>query len=1226
VLSSLQIAEVIMKSKIVAAVVILLLLGFSKSSFGQREWGGFRMGDFQIDVTEVTSETRVFKEISELVRSRDANPRRINQLLSGKTFRGKGSCRIIRGRFPVVFTGVELEFHPESLSLVAISGQAKPSLGVGAKDTISYQSLGFPIKVRIRTVLLMPQKATAAATVCVPGRLFTRTMVESYCLASQQAEIGAGGEVSGKDFKSGTDLVFTPPGCTYLLTIDGDADHEVNLRDARGVPKGVILKGTASRGSIDFTMTATMTAEPGEAVYALSLSGTYDLEPECGYELTLKEGRIEYLYAFVPVKTQIQKPVFTGSQPHLVARPLVPEISSYSVSPALAGKNELLKALTLMDCEGRFTTDLAVPAVVPDMSGQRIRLNDLILLTDESGNLFGKTEVPKFKLSRTYRVECQGDQAYVFFDNWAEGGRHYDCDRSEMKKDPDRYCENHLLVSIEEGDPMGRLSRPGLTVYSGVFSFQAPQAPDTKELHTKFWGNLTVTPIGVTGRLTSGGYSFVPDESPDRVVNYMDRKQRLSDIIAHGNDRPEEPEGLFKLADLQIQEMRIESLRFCESMVFESDIRYHVHFPHPSHFALEFVDNSLDDDGVFHQANGPYTYMGAEITEEGISKQLVWDAVGKIFWFWRLPVVFYPGGVALTHKTTAGGTTKIDILNADLLIPRVVSVIPDSQDVTPRERQGLAFRGMLKPGGMFQLVGHAKDGWFGREKSSALDCYVGSLKLANLTDPPASRETDAGWSGKLRFPFFRDTDVSFDVRNITCKLTEPLMLAALGERVLDLTTSPVTLDPESTMQVILEEGLDYTFETGGFHSPRARYQQKTAGQVQDWEFGFLHIQSYISAYIIPKDSGENKPFTIKESQAIGDCDKLETVVQQIIDPVKNPPDLVCYDEFALARRNSVYGEQNTCVANVRGTYQVMTIDENGGKTITLSMPNATYYLYRNGDANAPNMLTLENSQSNFATDDAPEAQGSPQTLSIPGAQFYVDPASGIVEGILGFSTDIGVSLPVEASTKILYHFDPGCGYFYLYGNMSVLYFVEFGGQILVCHAPQTRLENMQIGSTNVLDELAHWTYTTPRTLKEACFDAVPVNAGTVTGLLVGGRASFELGFVGLGAGAGIWYFQLPSDSGNEIRPNLGLYISGIAYVDLIVVQGSLETFMSGSFLPQDAEIKLLGEIGGCICVSAFIGHAQAAVAMGIVFSNQSGVDLLSPEVDVEVGWGGCNCV
>jgi hypothetical protein len=156
--------------------------------------------------------------------------------------------------------------------------------------------------------------------------------------------------------------------------------------------------------------------------------------------------------------------------------------------------------------------------------------------------------------------------------------------------------------------------------------------------------------------------------------------------------------------------------------------------------------------------------------------------------------------------------------------------------------------------------------------------------------------------------------------------------------------------------------------------------------------------------------------------------------------------------------------------------------------------------------------------------------------------------------------------------------------------------------------------------------LADRAYVSKATFIDKCFAGIDRSTGTITGALVAARASFDIGFVGLGLGSGLWYFQSPSTPPGTIDQVLGTYITPYAYVDLLVLEASLSGFLAATFQPDDKEIIASGTVTGCVCVSAFIGHAQAEIETGISFSNVSGVTLDKPDPDFEVGWGGCDCI
>jgi hypothetical protein len=171
---------------------------------------------------------------------------------------------------------------------------------------------------------------------------------------------------------------------------------------------------------------------------------------------------------------------------------------------------------------------------------------------------------------------------------------------------------------------------------------------------------------------------------------------------------------------------------------------------------------------------------------------------------------------------------------------------------------------------------------------------------------------------------------------------------------------------------------------------------------------------------------------------------------------------------------------------------------------------------------------------------------------------------------------------------------------------------------------------MQVGSSNPIAEIARWAYMDMDTQRDEVlrrfFGRMNLQSGTVTGALVAGRVSFDIGLAGLGLGAGAWYFQNSPPGENEIEQILGAYIAARAFLDLCLLQASINGSLQADFQPNDGEIRAYGAIGGCICVSALIGHVQAEIDTAVWFSNRTGVTLVEPDPEFEVGWGGCGCI
>lgn len=1190
-----------MKNLLIILTTLLLVITLFEVGYGSQQPIEFYMGQFLIITNDIGLADFSGKIPLTAMKVTPEETRRINRALIRRKFSGEGSCKLFGQPYAVEFTNVELRLNSTRKVLNAASGYVKVKAALNQNKTIQYPFNGFPVTIQVPTIILNPEYAQATVQVSVPSQLLGAPGVTPFSLISSEATFASNGSVFGTNFNTENGFNFTPDNSHYTFEVDPTTGQTVNLGNIIDGDKGVMLKGNASRGDLSFTYSAHLKANPMEASYTLILSETGTRKPECGYDLKLKEGRVTHHYS-----ERLLSATTIPSFPAALNRRSLPE-SALSLSSDFV----LAKTLVLVRSNGEFLCDLSLPETVPDLNGQRINLSNIKLQTDSTGNLFGKVIVPPLMVGPTFKIACEADNAWVFFDNWAEGVRHYPCDFSGTTADLKTFCEKYLFPVLKKNES---ISRPGLTIFNGEFIFTPPQAVQVERLHARFWGDLTLTPVGVTGSLTSGGYSLVPNQMDSKVIQYAPEPSSLNDIINRGDSPPQEPKELFLLADLRIMRMTIETVTFCANRIDSSMLKYAVHFPFPSHFSLEFADQTLDNEGMFHKAEGPLIPQGIQISETGPSKpkpEGAFDVIGRILWFWRLPMVLYPKGVVIKHWIIADTKTNVLIQNADLGIPRLVSNQPLSASSTPTDRQGVAFTGTLAPEGMFQLSQHQPDNWFGKEKANSFACRVEQILLADLSESPAARKQDAEWKGKIHLPFFMEKDVDFLIRNAMCGLKEPFKLDA---------THPDVLNSTKTLRVDTQDtGLQYFFANGAFMANAARYKIKNGNQEGPWKNAVLWMHSFISAYLIDTDVSPVLPKEIKRIDTTGDCGKPKTVIQQIANPIMDAPDLVCHDPEARDQRNARFG-QETCVSTIKGTYQVISIDRQSEiKTTVLKVPNATYY-----DTETP-MLTFVHADAELMTDDSPGSDGEPFVLHFPGAQLYVNLDTKDIEGILSVSTGIGVSLPVEVSANILFALNATCGHFFIYGDMYIEYFVGLGGQLLISHIPFARLNTMTIGAVAPLDLMAEWAYVSKARFIEKCFGNIDLGSGTVTGALVAGRVAFDIGFAGLGIGGGIWYFQTPSLPPGDIDRILGAYFTAVAYMDLIIVQASISGNLSANFQVNTVEITAEGDITGCVCVSALIGHAQAEIATGLIFSNLHGVKLVKPDPSFELGWGGCGC-
>ena len=1197
----------------------------------------FNLGEFEITVQEqvLLNDRQIGKPYRMLVDNYkiDGRLKPIQQvrawntavisLLNGKVFKWKGTTFLTDINLPLNLNGIQLTLDRTGMKIIAMAGTATIDRILFPHNEFSYITDNCEILLSTESILLNPERANGFCEIEIREDLFASKNPGLLRINNDNVTIHPDGSIFEINFSLSYDygLKFSDYNIHvrshYVKVRIGDTFSDL---EDRGVQfycftslNSLTLEGLASLKPNNKYLKYEFNTPPGTTIGPV--------EPECDYELTVDSIYQVFEYRIVPVSTDLninpqnqliqdQSPQIQRNQTVRIEEPLQSNTvtstlqNQQKVNPLNLQRQQIKEELVLINYDSFVLSDLIIPGVVTDMDGNQIYLIDLKLKIDQSGNLFGKIEFPRIKINDAYSVETSGDNAWVYFDNWLSIGKHYECTSQGYST-----CTKYTFRNLKRA---GYLNRCGVTLLNGEFFIKAPQT-DADYVHCKFWGGLTITPLGIAGSLTSGKYLVVKntEESIDqselnKLFNYPD----LQGIIDQGNNIPTDPPYLFKLSELQIQKMTIDSILFCQSKIFSSKINYTVHFPYPSFFNAGFIDTTLTDDGRFHFAYGPEfsefgTYTSSQVpSSEYInmaikpSLEMTYNTTGKILWFWRLPFTLYRKTIFVTHMDH--NRSRIEIVKADL---GIIPLTSEGED----HKNGVVFSADLTADGDFNLIGFMRKNYFGKFNSQDFECDLNSVNLAELDTQPADREFDVEWSGTIKFPFFKETDVSFKVRNIVPELTEKINKMSSSVRVGTINDS---------LYVQLKD-MDYSYDKSNFFCDHTRYKRLFADEN---ETGSLKIASFIGATLVPDDNepdpGPDTISTFNRSTRIsGECVNNDKItVEQMIDFVRSEVviDLVCYDEEAHDDRSSTLeaGIDDLCDGQyLYGTYQVVT-EIDGNSIVVLNIPNAKYYFET---ISSPRRIIANNSPIDFSSE--LNYGHTTKRIDVPGLRLYYNDDE--FSGKIDLNTNIVPDMPIGARSELEMYLNPHCNYFYVWGSVDFKFYFRFDAHLLIAHAPFSKIERLT-------ERLAGYAHIPEAGLKEdvypQCYAGSDRDNCLVSSLMVSGGFGIPLAIVKVNLGAGFWYTT------NSTGVSIGGYNMASAELDLCVIlirlSGTLEA--KGDWLEDSDNYLLKGVISGKGCISAIIGHCYGNAYFTTEYSTRDGFSAEFDGVDSGCDWGGCD--
>ena len=1122
-------------------------------------------------------------------------------------FSGKGFILIHNKKVPITFKNVKISKHPQDRIFIAVSGVVSgKKTSFFRRKQIKYSLNGFEIKMSIRSINIEVKSATAAVAIGLHNSTYYTDTANSLILKSGSCNIEPNGAIEGKNFHGST--AFDLKDSVYRLKLRQPDEQVVRLGSflsGRRViprtipqiaPKPLIrINGFVYRDNIElFSFSGNIKPDQKQAVFSLILLGPIERFPEPDYVLSLLSGRVKYEY------------------------------NKYG----------------LQLCEGSFQANLKLPNTIRNEDDTEIELENIILKTDKTGILFNNVTVPK-KIKTGYSDDAQRDSnifliepkegsAWINFPIW-----HRDTHHSSYNIKGTDPCEKHYHFLDPPGGVapnelrMNAHKRPGLTILQGILYFKAPQATfgmDTPvslyNLKTPFWGALTCTPWGITGELTSSGYSFVPSNRDiDECSVPVDSKQyTLLEIIDLRNNRPPEPKERFSLAGFRILDMHANSLRLCKNKLEDSSFRYTIHFPFPSFIDLEFDDKTLNMLGKFKIAYGPVAPFSYEFQQQPTSQEMetlpevppkyaevTYNIVSQILFAWRLPVAFTHHGVVIEYKELPQQNVATVLMQP--FNPNNMNIISSELRISPLFSRhsdvkfGIRFRGGFDTEGSFKLLDWDKEPVFstmyptpGKEMSMGFATRSLDITLADWNSNPVARGFDFQWDGEIQFSFFGWQTSDFLVKDIIPKKQSPTSFSGSG-----------TGCDNDGLEVQIYE-LTYSVESlTPFSSKNCEVYEIDNGIRRRVEILSFQCSSYLNSTVY--------------------LDYTERIVPELSIPERNNiklinaihseyiKDLVCYDDAALDLRQEYNIPGSCCDEYYIGTLQVTSPQG----TVIMRASKTKYY-----PGISP--ITLDLSASKMELLSRETASEYYSIVNIPSAQLAL--GSEGIEGAFGATyTPIAMMLPYEGEFRFFINdFD---GHFYVHMAGSFTYYLRFRGEIFIVHAPYGKLLAPPpfLGVTNILEDLSlRALFPGVEDFKSTIgFDTLSEDT-IITGFFTAGNAQMDVDIIEyvlslkIASGPGIYAFEYKNGSASGY--NAGTFLNTIASADLLILSLRNYNKLSGGFTPGQFSVEGNFELVGC--ANAFLFHCEAGVRGNVKFSSESGFDFSGSDAWAHCESGGCN--
>ena len=1212
---------------VVRLLLAVLLVACSFPAIAQTAMLQFLIGEFTISVRNATlAGVPVHPENlprpSSLI-NRDLGP-----------FKGEGTTKIRDQDIGVTFSNVMLRIEGEHHLPVAV-GNSIVTGTIG--PNVEYRLDSFAVSIRAHSVRLSVSSSSATVRVSLPqAPFFAAEAPANFLLSSTSCSIAPDGSVVRNNF-TGVVSFLLKDSVYQLQTVLADK-HTVNLgssfTEEQYPKKGIQLGGMALRDeTVLFKFRGTISPSAQVAAFTLQPVGPLERVPEPNYKLKLLSGSVSYIY----------------------------------------------NATGLGTCEGSFIANLGLPKSVRNESNDTIALSRILLKTDRTGILFGFVDVPG-KLKAGYSLAAEPSifllstakqGAWVYFPIWHLKA-HSSYPVQDAKK-PEN-CQE-IIQFLDTGgpenlsEPHNIYGRPGLTILRGTLFFKSPQVKFTGAspsgsytLKTLFWGALTLTPWGVAGELTSSGCSLIPANqeiaecgTPTPLQHYT-----WQQMIDMGKQRPEQkpqdPKERFTLEGLRILDMRIEKLPFCSNQIIskEASFLYSVHFPFPSFIDLDFQDQSLDSTGRFQTAKGPIaprSWIFQDVPGQddigGSPQKLPRNVkvqplyVDRFFWAWRLPAAFSDRGVEIDYPDTVNEKTVVEVKMRDVsageeeLFSSEIGLRP-LYSRNSGIRFGVRFSARMSPNGDFNLTGWDMSPIFagryanpGTERLYGFDCTLKPLSengviLANIETlaegDPSTRNFDFKWEGTLLLPFFGPQLFQFKVKDAVPKLVSPNTLS--GKRAQSCCSessgsADFDICPDAERDSVIINGLHATVEDMylSIDSIALSSKQATAfliagSQEQAGTNGSLFMSSFTNAYILSA-TAERRDYQISSTLSPATCG-TQTRIRQLLQNAVSSKDivnLVCYDADAM----QASGVCSLCNEDyMLGNYIVHRLDSTEARIGTLvSAPYARYYV-----STSPR---LELNGSVMQLQLGEDGQRDVALINIPSAKLTYDETRGTLQGdFSATSSSVAEELPYEGEFR--FYLDTKCGYYYLHGLGSFAYFLRFGADIFIIHAPFSDLQapTSFFGVTPILEAL--WMRSLFNT-QEDFLEVTGLNEALgntiVSGLFLAGNCSgsCSLGeyFADIATGAGFFGFQLGSQQPTDYSPGTFINVKANAIID------ELEASGGGSLWEPMGDFTVKGSIGLIACDSWFIIptlYCKKTIECSAIYSADNGLDIDEQSVHV----------
>lgn len=1290
----------------------------------------FKLGEFTVVVGSGSATGRT---------ARTTAPSRDNAISttgsSGSGLSGQGRVTIISQNVPVTFSGIVLSQGASGEIPIATAGSAQGTAGTA----LEYALDGFRIRLERSSLRLTPETATASVVLSLGRAPFLAEGQDNILtLTSRTCGIAPDGTVHGGNFH-GTSS-FRLKDCPYGMRIMESTDQTVSLSErpakATGLlnpaaksterptgalakktqQPGVTLRGIAStvEGLDLFAFDATIDREGKAALFGLALlNAPHVSSPEPGYSLSLQAGSVRYDYSRTGALT-------CGGE--FTAEITLPETVKNENSRRIVLPNVLLKT---------------------DQTGT---LFNAITISDKIRAGFNDVNRPGGAI---FLLEPAPESAFIYFPRWeAPQNSSYDLPMSDQKKGPDCQAledflrkadsapaaatitrqsvrpaisgsrtvsgarisperkvlpsrtQNALYAQNEKAEERNVFGRPGLTVLQGTLHMRSPQSsfpgdsrPPSGEwdLKTLFWGLVTATPWGMTGSLTSSACSFIPESHPIEEctapsgAGHPAWEDILRDQANDPTGQPQKKRERFRLADLQILEMKLRQLSLCMNVLPENGAKMAtmVHFPFPSYIDVDFIDQSLDSQGLFHAAEGPIATIATlpspptaapEVPSpdaqasfstgprgpmaEAISIQAGGQvsAVGplvlksdmkevpqtRILWAWRLPVTLVANGVKIAYPQGRGSAEV-----------RVVMSPSQSGEITSCEiwlkplysrnsavKAGVRFEAALTGAGEFRLTRWDHEPLLSvvypsnpqqtedAELQKAFPCRLDGITLADAGPGynTETRDRDFGWVGAITFPFFGEKPVAFGVKKIVPFMAPIDLMQNTGGQIVDCLgggDNPARMgpDPDPSLAISLTLTVrDLTFSPTG--SPFISRDVS----FQENEYSGNAVSITFSSYIyaqVQKERGVNPPVDVTSDIAPGQQTKARHWMKDWIDKT-GVIDIACYDQRAFGIQGRLGLPINCCDDYWFGTYEVVVEDK-----VILSTSNTK--LYRN---RTPAALVFSGTRMGLTPEGDTEPGGNSFFLDIPGAVIKIE--NGNFYG--DFDT---ASLPAFMPGyrgECAFYLNPRDGYF---GVMISCSFpitpipINAEGVTYIFHAPRNELDN-------VLERAADWAlYTSRDHMASAMGMTITGITGRsiLSGALTTGNAARNFTFgpleVGVKGGGGLFFYRYKNED-NTTGYNYGIFQNNRGVADLsflsaeVVIDFTIQPNTRAGSIDsvrdffRDSDLTFHGAIFASVCASCKLAYAMVELDLSASYSLRNGFNWSAKKpIKASAGLGGC---